>query len=173
MENITIRQATQYDIVQLQTIGKETFSETFSSSNSKENMGKYLSEGFSSEKLAMELRDKNSEFYFAVSENKIVGYLKINFGSSQTELKDQKALEIERIYVLNAFHGKKVGQALYEKAIEIAKEKCADYVWLGVWEENPRAISFYKKNNFVEFDKHIFRLGDDEQTDIMMKLKLN
>lgn len=39
-------------------------------------------------------------------------------------------------------------------------------------EENLRAISFYKKNGFMEFDKHIFKLGDDEQTDIMMKLKL-
>jgi len=36
-----------------------------------------------------------------------------------------------------------------------------------------RAIGFYKKNGFSEFDKHIFRLGNDEQTDIMMKLKLN
>jgi ribosomal protein S18 acetylase RimI-like enzyme len=87
-------------------------------------------------------------------------------------LQDEGALEIERIYVLKDFHGKSVGQVLYNKAIDIAKEKKTKYVWLGVWEENPRAISFYKKNGFVEFDKHIFILGDDEQTDIMMKLIL-
>ncbi len=74
--------------------------------------------------------------------------------------------------VLKEFHGKKVGQLLYDKAIEIAKQKNTEYIWLGVWEENPRAISFYKKNCFVEFDKHFFKLGDDKQTDIMMKLKL-
>ena len=101
-----------------------------------------------------------------------MGYLKLNFGDSQTELKDQKALEIERIYVLKEFHGKKVGQLLFEKALKIAEEKKVDYVWLGVWEENLRAINFYKKNGFEEFDKHIFKLGNDEQTDIMMKLKL-
>ncbi|MEP6931970.1 MAG: GNAT family N-acetyltransferase, partial [Flavobacterium sp.] len=99
-------------------------------------------------------------------------YLKLNFGASQTELKDSKALEIERIYVPKEYHGQKVGQVLYEKAILVAKQKDVDYVWLGVWEENHRALSFYKKNGFVEFDKHIFRLGNDEQTDIMMKLKL-
>ncbi|WP_225974606.1 GNAT family N-acetyltransferase [Arachidicoccus ginsenosidivorans] len=132
----------------------------------------YLNEGFSIEKLTTELSDKNTEFYFATLDNNVIGYLKLNFGQSQTELQDDKALEIERIYVLKEFHEKKVGQVLYEKAIEIAKEKNADYVWLGVWEENPRAISFYKKNGFVEFDKHIFKLGNDEQTDIMMKLKL-
>ncbi len=62
---------------------------------------------------------------------------------------------------------------LYEKAIQIAMNTDVEYVWLGVWEENPRAISFYKKNGFIEFDRHIFRLGNDEQTDLMMRLELN
>ncbi|WP_139145003.1 MULTISPECIES: GNAT family N-acetyltransferase [Sphingobacterium] len=70
---------------------------------------------------------------------------------------------------LQDYHGKKVGQILYEKALEIALKKKSIYVWLGVWEENPRAIKFYKKNGFVEFDKHTFVLGEDEQTDILMK----
>lgn len=172
MENIIVQKVTLNDIGQLQQIGRQTFSETFSSGNTEENMNRYLAEGFSDEKLADELNNESSEFYFALSENKVIGYLKINFGRSQTELQDEKALEIERIYVLKEFHGKKVGQVLYEKVIEIAKRKNASYIWLGVWEENPRAISFYKKNGFVEFDKHIFKLGNDEQTDIMMKLKL-
>ncbi len=173
MENIEIVEVTLNDINLLQKISRQTFQETFSESNSEENMRSYLEEGFSNEKLTAEINDKNSIFYFASLENNIIGYLKINFGESQTELKNSKALEIERIYVSKEFHGKRVGQLLYDKAIKIAEQKNFEYVWLGVWEENPRAISFYKKNGFIEFDKHIFRLGDDEQTDIMMKLKLN
>ena len=172
MENIQIVRVAPNEIEQLQKIGRQTFQETFSESNSEENMKTYLEEGFSSEKLITELNDKNSEFYFTKSDNEVIGYLKLNFGESQTELKDNKALEIERIYVSKEFHGKNIGQLLYNKAIEIAKNKKVDYVWLGVWEENLRAISFYKKNGFVAFDKHIFKLGDDEQTDIMMKLML-
>lgn len=172
MATIEITKVALNDIDQLQKIGRQTFQETFSESNSEENMKNYLEEGFSNEKLLVELNDQNSEFYFATLNNEVIGYLKINFGASQTELKDSKALEIERIYVSKEFHGKSVGQLLYNKAIEIAKLKNADYVWLGVWEENPRAIRFYKKNGFVEFEKHIFKLGNDEQTDIMMKLKL-
>lgn len=173
MATIEIIKIALKDILQLQKIGRQTFEETFSESNSEENMKSYLEEGFSEEKLTAELNDDNSEFYFATFNNEVIGYLKINFGESQTELKDSRALEIERIYVSKEFHGKSVGQLLYDKAIQIAKQKEAEYVWLGVWEENPRAISFYKKNGFVEFDKHIFKLGDDEQTDIMMKLKLS
>jgi len=172
MENIITRRITLDDLKKLQKIGRDTFEETFSESNSEENMKNYLKEGFANEKLTAELNNKDSEFYFAELKEEVIGYLKVNFGESQTELKDSKALEIERIYVSKEFHGKSVGQILYNKAIEIAKQKDAEYVWLGVWEENPRAIRFYKKNGFVEFDKHIFRLGSDEQTDIMMKLKL-
>jgi ribosomal protein S18 acetylase RimI-like enzyme len=172
MENIEIKKATLTEIDQLQQIGRQTFNETFASGNTEENMKKYLDEGFSIEKLTTELRDKNTEFYFATYNKKVIGYLKLNFGQSQTELKDDAALEIERIYVLKEYHGKAVGQALYEKAIQVAKQTKFDYVWLGVWEKNPRAINFYKKNGFVEFNKHIFMLGEDKQTDIMMKLIL-
>lgn len=172
MSTIEVKRVTLNEIDQLQKIGRQTFQETFSESNSEENMKNYLEDGFSTEKLTSELNDINSEFYFATLDNEVIGYLKLNFGESQTELKDNKALEIERIYVSKEFHGKNVGQILYDKAIQIANQKNADYVWLGVWEENPRAIRFYKKNGFVEFDKHIFKLGNDEQTDIMMKLQL-
>lgn len=173
MESIKIIKATINEIDQLQTIGRHTFYETFSSFNTAENMQQYLEEGFSLKKLTGELEDQNTEFYFAKVDNDVIGYLKLNFGTSQTELKADHALEIERIYVLQEFHGKKVGQILYDKAIEVATQKKSDYVWLGVWEENPRAISFYKKNGFTAFDKHIFKLGNEAQTDIMMKLKLH
>lgn len=172
MESIQITPITINEIDQLQRIGRKTFSETFASSNTPENMEKYMEEGFSVDKLTEELANPNSQFYFARINNTVIGYLKLNTGVSQTELQDNKSLEIERIYVLNEFHGKKVGQVLYDKALTIANKLDVDYVWLGVWEENTRAIRFYEKNGFIEFDKHIFTLGNDNQTDIMMKLML-
>lgn len=173
MENIAIKKATPKDIDLLQKISRETFFETYSKLNTEENMKKYLEENFALETLTSELDNSNSEFYFALRGGDVIGYLKLNFGASQTDLKDNKSVEIERIYVLRAFHGNNVGHMLYEKAIQVAKQIKADYVWLGVWEENAKAIAFYKKHGFVEFDKHIFKLGDDEQTDFMMKLELN
>lgn len=172
MPEITIKPVFLENIQALQNIGRQTFSETFTESNTAENMQKYLKEGFAIEKLTLELQNENSKFYFAQMQDEVIGYLKINLGASQTELKDNKAVEIERIYVLKAFQGKKIGQLLYEKAIQIAKEVKAEYIWLGVWEANNKAIHFYTKNGFFPFDKHKFKLGDEEQTDIMMKLEL-
>ncbi|MCW3170768.1 GNAT family N-acetyltransferase [Chryseobacterium sp. 09-1422] len=172
MQNLQLRKAVETDHINLQNIGKLTFFGTFSADNSVQNLKTYLESAFATEKVKSELSDKNSEFYFAELDNKIIGYLKVNFGDSQTEIKSKKSIEIERIYVLKEFHGKSAGQILYEKAIEVAKALEVDFVWLGVWEKNLRAIRFYEKNKFTPFDKHVFKLGNKEQIDIMMKMKL-
>jgi diamine N-acetyltransferase len=172
MMNIEIKKVDPSEIAELRDISVRTFYETFSEQNSASDMQKYLDNNLSLKHLSDELADENSEFYFAIYENEIIGYLKVNLGGAQTELKEESSLEIERIYVLKEFHGKAVGQLLYERAFKIANQREVDYVWLGVWEKNPRAIAFYKKNGFEEFDKHIFRLGEDDQTDIMMRLKV-
>ena len=169
---MNIRKANIFDVEALQQIGKQTFMETFSADNTQENMTTYLNVAFSIEKIRDELRNKYSEFYLAVLGEIIIGYLKINLENAQTEKKLSNSLEIERIYVLKEFQRKEVGQKLYNMALEIAKNKSFKYVWLGVWEQNLKAIRFYEKNGFKVFDKHIFKLGDDEQTDLMMKLDL-
>lgn len=169
---VEIIEVNSLDVLQLQSISIQTFVETFSESNTEENLNKYLETGFTIEKLTNELNNQDSKFYFATFENRIIGYLKLNFAEAQTELKDKNALEIERIYVINEFHGKKVGQLFFQKAIEMALNMQLEYVWLGVWEKNEKAIAFYKKNGFEPFDKHIFMMGDEEQTDIMMKTNL-
>ncbi len=172
MNEFQISKVSTNDAVLLQLIGRQTFYEAFKDENSEEDMNQYLNESFSSQKIAEELKNVNSEFYFAKSNDQVLGYLKINFGKYQTELSENNSLEIERIYLLKQFYGKNVGQKLLDKALEIALKNQHDFVWLGVWENNLRAIQFYKKNGFVAFDKHIFQLGNDKQTDIMMKLML-
>lgn len=170
--SISIRKTGVGDKVELQKISRQTFVETFSQSNTKEDMDRYLQENLNLEVLEAEIRNELSFFYFAIADNDIIGYLKLNTGNAQTELNDNQSIEIERIYVLKDYHGQKIGQLLYEKAIEVAHKISAQYIWLGVWENNFKAIRFYKRNGFIEFDKHIFKLGNDEQTDIMMKLIL-
>ncbi|KIA83252.1 GNAT family acetyltransferase [Kaistella solincola] len=172
MPQITLKKVTLENLTKLQEISRQTFEETFAQQNSAEDMQKYLAEALSTSRLTKELLEENSEFYFALGGTKITGYIKLNSGNSQTELQHENSLEIERIYVLKEFLGKKVGQILFNHALQIAKEKKVDFVWLGVWEKNERAINFYLKNGFEKFGQHSFFLGTDEQTDIMMKLKI-
>ncbi|MDR3025369.1 GNAT family N-acetyltransferase [Chryseobacterium sp.] len=169
MSSIIINKASSEDIETVQSLGIQTFTETFAEDNTEEAMKKYLEESFNTEKIKSELNNPDSFFYIAWEEDNPVGYLKVNSGKAQTELQDETSLEIERIYVKKSHHGKKVGQLLYNQALETARHLNKSYLWLGVWEENLRALNFYRKNGFVEFDKHIFRLGEEEQTDLMMK----
>ena len=172
METIEIRQIGLDNTTELQQIGRLTFTETFAEHNSPENLTDYLEESFATVKLTNELKNPDSRFYFAFVGSKVAGYLKINFGKAQTEDIDPSAMEIERIYVLKEFQGKKVGQSLFQKAMGAAAESGAYMVWLGVWEKNHKALNFYRKNGFEAFDQHIFRIGDDEQTDFLMKRSL-
>lgn len=172
MEHFKISKAAIEAVETLQEIGTATFFETFAESNTEADMKKYLEEHFNREQLTAELNHPDSQFYIAWEDQSPIGYLKVNAGQAQTELQDENSLEIERIYVLSSYHGKKVGQLLYEKALEVARLLKKSSIWLGVWEENPRAIRFYTKNGFVAFDQHLFKMGDDEQTDIMMKKSL-
>ena len=167
-----IRKLDITDLENLQKISITTFRETFEEVNSEEDMQKYLDENLSLERLKNELENQNSEFYFAENNGEILGYLKLNFKDAQTEKVEENHFEIERIYVLKAFLGQKIGQILFDKAIEIGREKNLEYVWLGVWEENHRAIKFYEKNGFEIFGKHDFVLGEDVQTDLLMKMKI-
>lgn len=172
-QEIAISKITATEVELLQSISILTFTETFSSQNSENDMQKYILENLSINKLTAELNTKDSEFYFLTLDKQVIGYLKLNIGLAQTEHRNKNSIEIERIYLNAEFHGKGLGKILLKQAISVSKEKKSDYIWLGVWEKNFKAISFYKKNGFEQFDTHIFKLGEDEQTDILMKLKLN
>ena len=172
MEKIIIRIVEPNEFEILTQISRQTFIDTFAALNTAANMQQYLEESFSPGQLKTELENPDAKFYFALLQDNVIGYLKLNFGQGQTELRDSKSIEIERIYVLKEYQGTGVGKELFNTALVTAKVANAAYVWLGVWEHNQMAINFYKRNGFVEFDKHIFRLGEDEQIDVMMKLEL-
>lgn len=160
------------DIKELEEISRTTYFDAFAWGNTPENMTTYLDKSFSEQKLLNEINDTNSKFYFAKHNGKTAGYLKLNFGNAQTDLKESNGMELERIYVLKEYQGKKIGQILIDKAIEIAKKNKMEYIWLGVWDKNIKAISFYERNNFLSGGTHSFMMGTEEQTDLIMKRNL-
>lgn len=173
MINYTFHKIDVDDVIQLQQISRITFSETFAEHNTEEDLNKYLQEQLSLNKLVEELNNNYSEFYFASENERVIGYLKLNWEKAQTELIDEAAFEIERIYILKEYFGKGLGQFLLDHAIIIGKAHQLTFIWLGVWEKNSRAIRFYEKNGFKIFSSHLFTLGNDIQTDLLMKLEIN
>ena len=172
MEKFLVKECSLEDIEKIKYIGEKTFYETFCNENTKEDMENYLKENFSYEQVEKEIKNNNSKIYIVEHNKEVVAYMKINFDKVQAEKGYNNTLEIQRIYVLQEYKSNNIGKRLIEKAIEIARSKHLSYIWLGVWENNINAIKFYEKQGFKKFDTHVFKLGEDEQTDNLMKLIL-
>ncbi len=170
--NIELRPCTPEDLEQLRELSLKTYDDTFAPFNEPSDMEAYLKEAFDEAKLAGELQNPASEFFFLYVDGKPAGYLKLNEAAAQTEMQDEKALEIERIYVLSSFQGLGLGQYLMDQAIEMAQNRQKEYVWLGVWEKNAKALHFYEKNGFYTIGSHSFVMGEDDQTDYLMRRDL-
>jgi ribosomal protein S18 acetylase RimI-like enzyme len=169
---LTIKQAATHDLTILTTLSITTFCETFDKDNTKEDMDKYIAEEMNQDKLAAELSDTENIFLLAYYNDNPAGYAKVRSTKTPPELKNDQALEIERLYVLKEFHSKKIGAALMDHCITHAIASGCNIIWLGVWEHNYKAINFYERWGFSLFGSHAFLLGNDHQTDILMKKAL-
>ncbi len=168
-----IKKCSLDDILDLQKIYRQTFFETFSEQNSEENMRIFLDKAYNEEKLKSEIEDKESETFLAVENQKTLGVLKINTGNAETESGLENSLEIQRIYILKESKGLGIGTAFMNLAEKKARELGVSFIWLGVWEKNFPAQKFYTDKGFRRFSEHAFVLGDDIQTDFLMKKELS
>ena len=166
---MNIRKCSIEDTDLIISTGKETYFDTFQKMNSRETMAKYLEEAFEKTKIINEIENPDSHFYIVSIKNETAAYLKINYAPAQTDINDPDSLEIERIYVRKFFKGRGIGKELINFSIDKAKETNCSYTWLGVWEKNEAAIAFYKKRGFSVFATHKFKMGDELQSDLLLK----
>lgn len=160
------------DVEILSEFAKQNFYNAFAHMNTKEDMDAYLAEAFNKAKLSEQLCDTNFKIYFLYCDSQLAGYLKLNEAPSQTDINDADSLEIERIYVAQEYQGNGLGQYLMDSAVRFANDSNKKYVWLSVWQKNEKAIRFYRKNGFYESGTHSFVVGDDVQTDYIMRKDL-
>ena len=168
-----IRKVEMADVEVLAKIAKQTFRETFAHDNTKEQLQEYFEETYSLRVLSTELENPDSETYFIMHEEEIAGFLKVNWGSAQTERELEDAFEIQRLYVLQKFQGFGFGKQLFEFALELATKNNFSWAWLGVWERNFKAQNFYFKYGFERFSQHEYITGDTVDIDWLLRKKLN
>ena len=172
MSAVNIRIATKDDASLIADLSRSTFYETFASQNSTENMDKFMNEQFTREKLMREVGAQHNIFLVAEIEGEAVGYARMREVPNPKELNGLPAIELARIYSVQSRIGKGIGSALMKKCIEVAQQEKKQVLWLGVWEKNQHAISFYERWGFEKFSEHEFVLGNDVQTDWLMKKTL-
>jgi len=171
--NPIIRRGQAQDAALLAELGASTFSETFAPDNSPADMAAYLASAFNPAQQAAELTDPSSSFLIAETNGVAVGYAMLRSGNVLENVTGENPIELVRLYVSQESLGSGVGAALMQACIREAEQQGHKTLWLGVWEHNARAQAFYRKWNFTEIGTHIFHLGDDPQTDILMQRALS
>lgn len=163
-----LRRATLTDAPTLARLAEVTFRETFGAHNSAQDMDAHCGAYFGEDIQAAEIATQDHDTLVFESSATLVGFAQVRWGVVPQCVGDPSAGEIRRLYVSKAFHGAGVAQALMGGCLDLMAARGARHAWLGVWENNPRAIAFYMKHAFVDVGEHIFQLGNDLQRDLIM-----
>lgn len=167
-----MRSAQANDAVVLAELGARTFRETFAADNTPDNMAAYLASAFSPAQQAADLADPQCWFQIGEVDAIARGYAMLRNGNVPPGITGARPIELVRLYVSRDSLGSGMGAALMRASIAQARQLDFETLWLGVWEHNTRAQAFYRKWNFQEVGTHVFQLGNDPQTDLLMQLSL-
>ena len=167
-----IRKCEKKDLTQLCAFALKTFKDTFEKDNDPKDFNAYIEKAITEEKLGQEMAYEGSSFYFLELDGRVIGYIKLNFAPFQSDINDPKSLELERAYVDMKFHGLGYGKMLFDFIVAQANSHKIEYIWLGVWERNAKAIAFYEQLGFYKFAEHPFKLGTAKQKDHLMRCDL-
>lgn len=173
-KQISIRQATAEDIATLADFAARAFRDTFAADNRPADMHDYVRDAFSSDRVRAEFDDPGNIFLIAYLEGDDLpaGYAKLSTATRHPDLRIRNAVEIERLYAAKNAIGHGVGAGLMRACLDEADALGSQAIWLGVWEQNERAIRFYQRWAFETIGSRQFTLGSDIQNDLVMSRTL-
>jgi diamine N-acetyltransferase len=170
----TIRRAEATDAARVAAFARRTFLETFGHDNSVEDMSLYLESAYSPDKQAAELSSPDILTLLAEQDAAIIAFAMLRRnGPMPACVTVPDPVELWRFYVDRPWHGRGVAPALMDAALDAAGALGGRSIWLGVWEQNARAIAFYTKHAFVDVGTHEFMVGTDRQTDHVLVRRLD
>ena len=167
----TIRRAVPEDAEPLADLAARTFRVTFEAYTSPEDMAAHLAGSYSPPLQLAEISSPEITTLLAICDG-LAAFAQLRNGPPPPCVTATRPIEVWRFYVDHAWHGRGIAQRLMKAAIDEAASMGATAVWLGVWENNARAIAFYGKLGFVDVGSHEFLVGNDPQTDRVMVLNL-
>jgi len=144
------------------------FFETYADAMPSKDLESYVAEDFSRGRQLAALEDADVTTLLAERSGELVGYAQIRRKPIPVETETSAAVELWRIYVDKSCHGLGIGRLLLAKAMEVSRKMSSDQIWLGVWEKNLRAISFYQRHDFKIVGSQEFRIGAEVHRDIIM-----
>ncbi len=163
-----IRRAVEGDAAALAALAERTFVDAFGARNRPEDLALHCAASYGESIQRGEILSSEIATWVAEDSHGLTGYFQLAWDAPPPGVRGARPIEIRRFYVDAPWHGRGLAQRLMAAALEIAAARPADVIWLGVWEENPRGIAFYRKCGFAVVGAHTFVVGTDPQRDVLM-----
>jgi diamine N-acetyltransferase len=170
--SISIVKASPIDAVKLANFASKAFLDAYAGTMNAEDIKIYIEKAFHIDELINQLATETNIFHLAIQREEIIGYTKLRFDRTRLELINEKAIELERIYVGSRHFRSGLGSIMFRNILAYSRKQHYTFLWLAVWQKNERAISFYKKSGMEIFGDQEFIVGSIINHDYVMKIKL-
>lgn len=166
----SFRDGAAADGVTLDRIFQSSFCDTFAHLYRPEDLQTFLA-SFGIADWEAQLRDAAYAFRIGEVDGQAVAYVKLGPLELPVET-NRPALLLDQLYVLKEHHGAGIAQALMDWAIEEARRRGAEELYLTVFVDNHRARRFYDRWGFEAVGRYDFMVGSHADEDIIMRKTL-
>jgi RimJ/RimL family protein N-acetyltransferase len=163
-----VRRAFAMDIPALANLGPATFRETFGGLLPGEAIEARMAVTYAPERLTADLEDPDQAWFLADSAEGILGFAALQKAAPPSCVKGPEPLEFGRLYVQRAWQGRGPGSALLEASLAEARCRGARTCWLLAWDQNLRALAFYRRHGFLEVGRHTLTFGGRDLEHLVM-----
>jgi ribosomal protein S18 acetylase RimI-like enzyme len=160
-----IRRATVADAAAIAEFGARVFAHTFAPDNTPQDLAAYLATAFGEAIQRREIEHSQNEYLLVEIAGVLSAIALVEHGATDAAVTGEAPVRIERFYVDHDFHGRGIAPQLMDACLDTARAMGGKTLWLGVWEQNARAIRFYEKHGFRDVGTQVFMMGSDAQTD--------
>ncbi|WP_291044915.1 GNAT family N-acetyltransferase [Herbiconiux sp.] len=172
-----VRRARPEDSGIVSAVAAETFELACPPGTAPEAIAAFIADKLSEPTFSEHLRGGTHTVLLADVDGEIAGYTMLIAGEPAdpdvaATVTARPTIELSKCYVRRTFHGLGVATTLMEASLAFAAEAGAASIWLGVNQQNARAIRFYEKRGFAKVGTKTFLVGDELHDDFVLEQPL-
>lgn len=163
-----VRRASRTDASNLAELAASTFRDTYSLISDPVEVEDYIRTNFTPKRLEEQIADDSGSFILGSVGDRLIGYAHVRVSVAPECVVGPDPIELSRLYLEKAFHGRGYGSALMFASLREARSRNGQTLWLSVYSENTNARVFYAAMGFVEIGARDFLFGGRTYKDPVM-----
>jgi GNAT superfamily N-acetyltransferase len=159
---VSLRVADASDALCIGVVGTQVFLDTYAPDGIRPTLAREVLDHFSTAAIAALLRAPATTFVVAEAAGHVLGFVQWTRGATQALVQADRAVELDRLYVLPRFNGQGIGTLLLRHAETQAATQGASALWLTAWVGNHHALAFYARRGYQDLGATMYRFQDEQ-----------